>query len=142
MKIAILGGHGMLGTDLARLGRARGHQVTALAHDEADVTDARALARALGLIRADAVVNCAAFTDVDGAETSEAEALKVNAEGAGNAASTARVLKARFVHVSSDYVFGFIEGARAAGGNDWYGHGGHLLDQLDVVARHGAVAID
>jgi dTDP-4-dehydrorhamnose reductase len=61
-----------------------------------------------------AVVNCAAWTDVDGAETAEAAATAVNGDGAGNVARAAAETGARIVHVSTDYVF---DGEREHAGN-------------------------
>jgi dTDP-4-dehydrorhamnose reductase len=71
----------------------------ALTRAELDVTDARAVRDAIG--PEDLVVNCAAWTDVDGAEEHPEEALRVNAEGAGSVARAA----AAVIYVSSDYVF-------------------------------------
>ena len=56
--------------------------------------------------RPDAIINCAAWTDVDGAETAEAEATLMNGAGAGQLAAAATETGARLVHVSTDYVFG------------------------------------
>ena len=71
----------------------------ALTRAELDVTDARAVSDAIG--PGDLVINCAAWTDVDGAEQHPEQALRVNAEGAGNVARAAGAV----VYVSSDYVF-------------------------------------
>ncbi len=89
----------MLGRDVVAAARAAGHDVRALARDELDITDAAAVRAAAA--DADAVVNCAAWTDVDGAEAAEDEATRINGEGAGNVAAAGAVT----VHVSSDYVF-------------------------------------
>src|SRR6185437_6172732 len=70
-----------------------------------DITDAAAVARALADARPDVVVNSAAWTNVDGAETDEAGALAVNGTGAGNVARGAAACGAWTIHVSSDYVF-------------------------------------
>ncbi len=80
-----------------------GHQVTGVGRGDLDVTDA-ASARA-AVEGYDVVVNCAAWTAVDDAETHEAEAFAVNATGAANLARAAAVAGARLVHVSTDYVF-------------------------------------
>jgi dTDP-4-dehydrorhamnose reductase len=55
--------------------------------------------------RPDAIVNCAAWTDVDGAETAEADATRINGDGAGHLAAAATEIGAHLVHVSTDYVF-------------------------------------
>jgi dTDP-4-dehydrorhamnose reductase len=70
-----------------------------------DVTDAGAVRDALRASAPDAVINCAAWTDVDGAETHRAQAFAVNASGAGNVARAAAETGARLLHVSTDYVF-------------------------------------
>jgi dTDP-4-dehydrorhamnose reductase len=95
----------MLGSDAVDACRERGHEVIALAHDALDVTDPRAVEEALGPLRPDAVINCAAFTDVDGAEDAEDEAMRINDGGAALVAAAAASHEAKVLHVSSDYVF-------------------------------------
>lgn len=95
----------MLGLDVAAAAAAAGHAVTALDRAALDITDAGATARAVDRARPDAVVNCAAFTDVDGAETDRDAALRVNGDGAGNVAAAAAAVEATVLYVSSDYVF-------------------------------------
>ncbi|MEG3614326.1 dTDP-4-dehydrorhamnose reductase [Isoptericola haloaureus] len=99
----VVGAGGMLGHDLVDLLTAAGTPVAALTHDDVDVTAADATRRALA--GADVVVNAAAWTDVDGAETHEPEAMAVNALGAANVARGARLAGARLIHLSTDYVF-------------------------------------
>jgi dTDP-4-dehydrorhamnose reductase len=89
-----------------------GHDVMAAADDavgltraELDVTDPVAVDRALLELKPDAVVNCAAYTDVDGAESDEATATRVNGDGAGNVAVAAAAVGAFVVQPSTDYVF-------------------------------------
>ena len=105
MRLAVTGAGGMLGQAVVAAARARGHEVVALRRAEADVTDPRALRTALAAAAPDAVVNCAAWTDVDGAEDDEDAATALNGEGAGNVAAAAAACGARIVHVSTDYVF-------------------------------------
>ena len=93
----------MLGRDVVAAAQDAGHEVVALARAELDITDAAAVRAAIAAAEPDAVVNCAAWTDVDGAEAHEAEATAVNGAGAGNVAQAAG--DALVVHVSSDYVF-------------------------------------
>ena len=95
-KLAIVGAGGMLGRAVAR---AAGDDALALTRAELDVTDAGAVRDALA--GAGTVVNCAAWTDVDGAEEHAEEALRVNRDGARNVAEAAE----RVVYVSTDYVF-------------------------------------
>src|SRR5438034_6542973 len=105
MCFFVMGAGGMLGQDVVRAARVAGHEPVALSHGELDVAEAAAVADAVGDARADAVVNCAAWTDVDGAEADRAGAAAVNAVGAGNVAAAAATAGAVLVHVSTDYVF-------------------------------------
>jgi dTDP-4-dehydrorhamnose reductase len=95
----------MLGRDLIAAAAARDLEILAPPHDELDICDEQATARAVAVARADAVINCAAYNNVDGAERDEAAALAVNGDGPRNLAIAARVAGARLVHVSTDYVF-------------------------------------
>ena len=95
----------MLGHDVARAGERAGHELALLAREELDITDAAAVEAALKAVRPDAVVNCAAWTDVDGAETRREDAHAVNATGAGNLARAASAESVALVHISTDYVF-------------------------------------
>jgi len=110
-RIAVTGAPGMLGRDVVAAAAARGWAVVALGRGDGDVTDARAIGAAIAAARPDAVVNCAAWTDVDGAEADEAGAHAVNATGAANVAAAAAATGARLVHVSTDYVFDGEKGA-------------------------------
>jgi dTDP-4-dehydrorhamnose reductase len=105
MRLLVTGASGMLGTDVLKAGERAGYELLALARAELDVTDADAVASALQRARPDAVVNCAAWTDVDGAESHRGQARVVNAEGARNVAVAAAAAGAKLVHVSTDYVF-------------------------------------
>lgn len=100
----------MLGGDVAEACAEREHDVVALAHSELDITDGRAIEQALARVRPDAVVNCAAWTDVDGAEEAEAEAMRVNDAGAALLAGAAAAHGAKVLYVSSDYVFDGTKG--------------------------------
>jgi dTDP-4-dehydrorhamnose reductase len=95
----------MLGTDLVAALTARGELVTGMDRAGLDVTDAAAVTEAIARCGPDVVVNCAAWTAVDDAETSEEQALAVNADGAANLAASCAKLGARLVQVSTDYVF-------------------------------------
>jgi len=105
MRFVITGAAGMLGQDVAAAAQGAGHEVLALAHADLDIADGAAAQAALRRARPDAVINCAAWTDVDGAEGDEDGALSVNGAGAGNIARAAAAAGAWTVHVSSDYVF-------------------------------------
>ncbi len=95
----------MLGRDVMRAGERAGWELVGLPRRELDVADAAAVERAFERLRPDAAVNCAAWTDVDGAETDPRQARAVNATGAGNVARAAAAAGVQLVHVSTDYVF-------------------------------------
>jgi dTDP-4-dehydrorhamnose reductase len=111
VKLLVTGAAGMLGRDVMLAADNAGHEVVGFGHSELDVTDADAVARKIEAERPGVVVNCAAWTDVDGAEEHEAEATRVNGTGAGNVAAAAASVGASVVYVSSDYVF---DGGKAA----------------------------
>ena len=99
------GAGGMLGQDVLAAARRAGHEPLPLTREELDVRDGEAVGAAVAGARADALVNCAAWTDVDGAETHREQAFAVNAEGAGLLARATRVAGLPMLHLSSDYVF-------------------------------------
>jgi len=105
MRVLVTGAAGMLGRDVVAAAEAAGHEVVALARRELDITDWTAVRAAVRGARPGAAINCAAWTDVDGAEAAEAEATRVNGAGAGNVARAAAEAGAHVVHVSTDYVF-------------------------------------
>src|SRR5438093_13048662 len=100
MRYAVLGAQGQLGRDLCRLW---GESATALGRADADLARPDALRAALGSIRPDVVVNCAAFNFVDRAEREPETAFAVNALGAHHAARVCAELGAVLVHFSTDY---------------------------------------
>lgn len=105
MKLIVTGAGGMLGADVVRAAAHVDHEVVALARSDLDVTDAAAVRERVAAERPDAVVNCSAYTDVDGAEDDLRGAMEVNADGARNVAEAAAAAGARVVYVSTDYVF-------------------------------------
>jgi dTDP-4-dehydrorhamnose reductase len=100
-RILITGASGMLGRDVQDVLGAR--PFTALSRGQLEILDFDAVRRAL--TGHNVVINCAAYTAVDDAETHEAEAFAINAEGAHNLALAAREARAVLIHVSTDYVF-------------------------------------
>jgi dTDP-4-dehydrorhamnose reductase len=111
LKVLVTGAAGMLGRDVAIAAANAGHDVAALEHTDLDVTDANAVQARLQTERPGVVINCAAYTDVDGAEDHEDEAMAVNGIGAGQVAGLAAEVGASIVYVSSDYVFDGSKGA-------------------------------
>jgi dTDP-4-dehydrorhamnose reductase len=111
MKLLVTGAAGMLGRDVMLAAGNAGHDVIGFGHTELDVTDAAAVEAKLEAERPDVVINCAAWTDVDGAEEAEEAAMAVNGTGAGKVAAAAASVEASVVYVSSDYVFDGAKGA-------------------------------
>ncbi|MEU6980464.1 MULTISPECIES: dTDP-4-dehydrorhamnose reductase [unclassified Streptomyces] len=99
----ITGAAGMLGRDLAEVLAEGGVEYTALTRQELDVTDAAAVRAAVA--GHDVVVNAAAWTDVDGAETEEAAATRINGDGPRALAAACAETGAVLIQVSTDYVF-------------------------------------
>jgi dTDP-4-dehydrorhamnose reductase len=105
LRWLVTGAGGMLGQDLvARLG-ARGAIVTPATRSDLDITDEQAVLSAVRDARPDIVVNCAAWTAVDLAESHEPAALAVNGDGAAHVAAACAVIGARMIQLSTDYVF-------------------------------------
>jgi dTDP-4-dehydrorhamnose reductase len=103
--VLVTGAAGMLGRDVVAAAVARGWRTAGLVRDELDITDRAAVAEALRARAPDVVVNCAAWTDVDGAEEHGSDAFAANVSGPFNLAVASREAGARLVHVSTDYVF-------------------------------------
>ncbi|MBL8694606.1 MAG: dTDP-4-dehydrorhamnose reductase [Planctomycetes bacterium] len=100
----VLGARGMLGSELLR--RApKGLEVFGVAREEADVSRLDSLRDYFRRVQPAIVVNAAAYTAVDAAEQDRAAAFRVNSDGARNGALAAREVGARFLHVSTDFVF-------------------------------------
>jgi dTDP-4-dehydrorhamnose reductase len=105
MRLMVTGAAGMLGQDVVRAAEAAGHETVGLAREQVDITDAGAIDAAVRETAPDVVINCAAWTDVDGAEESPDEAHYANAVGAGNVAAASAGAGAWIVQISTDYVF-------------------------------------
>ena len=109
-RIVITGAGGQVGRVLAAEAGRRGLDVLALTSAQWDITDADAAERFVAA--GDVVVNCAAFTAVDAAESEPERAHAVNAVGPGNVARACAAAGARMIHISTDYVFsGAFDGA-------------------------------
>jgi dTDP-4-dehydrorhamnose reductase len=104
MRLLVVGADGQLGSDVARL-LSPTVEVTARVMDELDVTDRAVLRQEVEASHPDVIVNCAAYTAVDRAETEPDAAYRVNVLGARNVAQAARRVGARVVYFSTDYVF-------------------------------------
>ena len=109
MRLLVTGSAGQLGWELQRL--VKDLPPTALQSAlwtdvaELDIADSQAVARTFAEFKPTVVVNAAAYTAVDKAETEHVIAFKINRDGAGILAQAARLHNARFLHVSTDFVF-------------------------------------
>jgi len=103
MKIAILGAKGMLGHDVVTAGRSAGIEVSGHDLPELDIT--REPCGLEKLQACDWVVNCAGYTDVDGAEVDRKAAFSVNRDGARHVAEWCKDRGVPLLHISTDYVF-------------------------------------
>lgn len=104
--ILITGAGGQLGRALQQAAAGSHDRYTAVSHSELDITDKRAVEDYLAAHRPDIIVNCAAYTDVERAESEPRRAMRVNAEAVADLADAAHECGARLIHFSSDYVFG------------------------------------
>ncbi|MBA7479957.1 dTDP-4-dehydrorhamnose reductase [subsurface metagenome] len=102
-RIAILGGRGMLGTDLTKICRQEGFDVKVFDLPEFDITNSQQLKEALSNTKT--IVNCAAYTNVDGAESEAELAYRVNAEAVGRLGVLVKEANAWLLHVSTDFIF-------------------------------------
>jgi dTDP-4-dehydrorhamnose reductase len=103
-RVLVTGASGQLAGAIAAV-FGRDSEVTALARTALDITDDRAVNDAVAVHRPDLVVNCAAYNDVDGAETEPVTALEVNAFAVRGLARATAAAGATLVHYSSDFVF-------------------------------------
>jgi dTDP-4-dehydrorhamnose reductase len=95
----------MLAHDVRRVAARAGHELILVDLPELDITDEDAVRSFFERERPQATINCAAWTDVDGAESNAAAARTVNAGGAGNLARAAAAIGTPLLHISTDYVF-------------------------------------
>ena len=105
MRILVTGAGGMLGRDVLRAADHASLEAVGFARAELNILDADRVAEVIDAERPDAVINCAAWTDVDGAEANEAGALTANATGPERLARVCAAAHTRLVQVSTDYVF-------------------------------------
>ncbi len=105
MKIAVTGTNGQVVTSLIEIGPQRGVEMVALGRPMLDLADVATIAPALAATGADVVVNAAAYTAVDKAESEPDAAMAVNGAGAGAVADACERLGVPLIHISTDYVF-------------------------------------
>jgi dTDP-4-dehydrorhamnose reductase len=105
MTWLITGGSGQLGIAVSQELGERGILFTALGSEDLDITQGPTVRNFVSQLSPTLIINCAAWTDVDGAESNEPQASRVNADGAENIALAAKQCGAKLIHVSTDYVF-------------------------------------
>ncbi len=105
MKIIVTGSNGQLGTDVADLLTQKGFDVIGADLPETDITDQSAIDSLISETKADAVIHCAAFTNVDLAETEKETCRKINADGTLNVALACKKHGIKLIYISTDYVF-------------------------------------
>lgn len=105
MNWLVTGGSGQLGIAVSKELEARGYVFSAMGSQDFDIANLGLMEEYIAQSTPSVIINCAAWTDVDGAESNETAASKVNSDGAYNLAVVAGKNGVRLVHVSTDYVF-------------------------------------
>lgn len=128
MRLVVTGANGLLGSNLVARAADLGHEVVATYHRtdpgigddriQLDITEGERVTEVVYQHNPDAVVNCAAMTDVDGCENDPEQATAVNSEAPRTLATAAAELDASFVQVSTDYVFDGTKEGRYAESDD------------------------
>ncbi len=106
MNILVTGANGQLGCEMRRLGAVSPNNYIFTDVAELDITNAEAVMQAVKQCGVEVIVNCAAYTNVDKAESDEALAELINATAVGNLAAAMKEVGGTLFHVSTDYVFG------------------------------------
>jgi len=101
----VAGAGGMVGRAVLEHCTAQGDEVSAHDHSSLDIADEKAVSSVIDGERPQVIINCAAWTDVDGCETDRVRAFEANAKGPENLAKSARRVQAGLVTISTDYVF-------------------------------------
>lgn len=104
MKVLVTGADGMLGESLVKVLKDS-HDVVSVGKEYLDITDKDAVEKVLSSLTPEALINCAAYTNVDGCEYKKDIAFAVNAEGVKNLAETCCTRGIKLIHISTDYVF-------------------------------------
>lgn len=105
MKLLVFGKSGQVARELDVEAQVTGYDVTCLNRDQADLSKVGACQRAIENYRPDAVINAAAYTDVDRAESEEALARRINGDAPGEIALSCAALGIPLLHISTDYIF-------------------------------------
>lgn len=105
MYVLITGSNGQLGHDMVQLLISNGHDVIGTTRKEMDITDSEQCTEIIERFQPECIIHCAAYTMVDEAENSEDIVYQVNTIGTRNLAVAAEKINAKFVYISTDYVF-------------------------------------
>src|SRR2546430_2822708 len=105
LRVLVTGAGGLVGGAVAEHCAVAGEQVTALDHHQLDITDASSVSESINDARPDVVINCAAWTDVDGCESDPSHAEQANARGPELLALSCCAVDALLVTISTDYIF-------------------------------------
>ncbi len=132
MKILLLGSSGLLGSDCKEVLEEE-HEVIAPSSSELDIISWDVVIDSLHKISPDVIINCAAYTDVNGCETEEFKVRKVNIEGPRNFAQGSARYNSRMIHISTDYVFSGQKGIPQPYFED---------DPVDPVSAYGRCKVE
>lgn len=106
MKVLVTGATGQLGWDVMKELKKRGIDCRGIGSKDLDITERDAVMQYIGTYRPDAVIHCAAYTAVDKAEDEPELCRKVNADGTSYIAEACKMVDAKMIYISTDYVFG------------------------------------
>ena len=105
MRVVVTGGRGLVGRAVAEHCAAVGDEVLSYGHKDLDISDRDAVRQVISGNRPDVVINCAAWTNVDGCESDQERAFAANAAGPENLAAACKEAECIFITISTDYVF-------------------------------------
>jgi dTDP-4-dehydrorhamnose reductase len=103
MKICVIGSNGQLGSDICKI--FKNHEIISLTHFDIEISDENKCLDIIKTIKSNVIINTAAFHNVPKCEEDKESAMKVNIQGVSNLAKASEIVKAQFVHYSTDYVF-------------------------------------
>ena len=103
-KVLLIGADGMLGGELKERLEKK-YDVVGTTIETLDITDKEAVIKKAEEVKPDYIINCAAYTNVDGCEVNEELAMSVNGKAVGNIAEAAKIENSTLIHISTDYVF-------------------------------------
>lgn len=105
MKILVTGYSGQLGYNVVLEGKKRGFDMIGVGHKELDITQEEQVRNYIHTVKPDVVIHCAAYTAVDNAEDNKDVCFDVNVNGTKYLAASAKSVDAKFIYISTDYVF-------------------------------------